>query len=100
MTVLTDAHFHLHSANKQRLYEQKKKLAEQQTINEEKSLDVCKRCNGNNYLKTENYSVLVENGAPETINCPDCTINTKETFTFKDRWRTRLQIGGKICVNY
>ena len=49
-----------------------------------KEHEICKRCNGNNYLKTENYSVLVEIGSPKTINCPDCTVNIDETIALTD----------------
>ena len=68
MAEQNEAHFEVHSANKQRMYEIKK---QQQKQNES-----CSTCNGNHYINTNEGS----------INCPSCVCNSffSERFTKSD----------------
>lgn len=70
MAELNDAHFHVHSANKDKAYQNKK--AEKQKI--------CTTCKGNHYLNT----------SAGHINCPVCVCNTffSASFTNKDKSST------------
>ena len=76
MAEQNEAHFHLHSANKDRIYQQKKKA--EQAAKEK----ICTTCNGNHFINT----------SAGHINCPTCVCNTffSASFTNKDKSSTNL----------
>ena len=73
MAELNEAHFYLHSANKDRAYQKKK---------QERTEKICTTCKGNHYLNT----------SAGHINCPSCVCNTffSASFTNKDKSNTNL----------